>query len=489
MAVRPAPRWLPVLILLVIASGAAAESLQVPDTFPAIQEAIDAAADGDSIIVAAGEYIVGESITFRGKAITLTAAAGPARTRIRMSGSPLRGSIFIFENAEGADSVLEGFTLTGGVGTLMGSRYGGAILCLEGSRPTLKNLIASENAATYGGALCCFQASPTVVDCSLSGNHVTCGGGAYCDASSPVFIGCTVEGNRGSYTSSGIHSKNGSTPVLRNCRIVSNMTYYGGGVDSFESSPYLENCIIAANRAGQGGGVYVSRDAAMTLRNCTICGNAADQGADIIASAGLDIKNCIIWGYSPSPELDPPDEAHCLVGEDPLFVKEGRYDFENFNSRLVGGTYQEMPAFVLEEGDFHLRAGSLAIDAGDRDAAPPLDIDGTPRPQGIAPDIGAYEYVEQSQISFLRGDANSDGGRDIGDVLFMLGFIVRGCTIVPECFETADANDDGELDISDPVALLFQLFPLDGAGEGALPGCGLDTTPDILSCTSYPGCK
>jgi hypothetical protein len=473
----------------VIASLAAAENLEVPDTFPTIQEAMAAAGNGDCITVAAGEYIVEESLSFGGKAITLVSAAGPARTSISMSGSPSRGSVFIFEYAEGADAVIEGFTLTGGVGTLTSTRYGGGILCLEGSRPTLRNLIVSGNSASYGGALCCFEASPTVVDCSLSGNRVTCGGGAYCDASSPVFINCTIEGNRGSYTSSGVHSKNGSAPVLRDCRIVGNMTYYGGGVDSFESSPYLENCIITANRATLGGGVYVSGNAAMTLRNCTISGNSADQGANVMASADLDIKNCILWSSTSSSEPVLPTSACCLVGQDPLFVKAGTYDFQRFQSRLLGGTYQEMPAFVVEAGDFHLESGSLAIDAGDGDSAPPLDIAGTPRPQGTAPDIGAYEYVNASETAFVRGDANSDGDRDIGDVLFMLGFVVRGAAVVPDCFKTADVNDDGEVDISDPVALLFQLFPVNGAGEGGLAVCGLDRTPDLLPCNSYPNCK
>jgi hypothetical protein len=43
-------------------------------------------------------------------------------------------------------------------------------------------------------------------------------------------------------------------------------------------------------------------------------------------------------------------------------------------------------------GDFRLRKGSPAIDAGSPDLAPKTDIAGTPRPQGDAVDLGAYEY-------------------------------------------------------------------------------------------------
>ena len=41
--------------------------------------------------------------------------------------------------------------------------------------------------------------------------------------------------------------------------------------------------------------------------------------------------------------------------------------------------------------DFHLLAGSPAIDAADPAAATMPDFDGTPRPQGARADLGAFE--------------------------------------------------------------------------------------------------
>ncbi len=43
--------------------------------------------------------------------------------------------------------------------------------------------------------------------------------------------------------------------------------------------------------------------------------------------------------------------------------------------------------------DLRLKEGSPAIDAGVRESAPSLDITKAPRPQGPAPDIGAYEFT------------------------------------------------------------------------------------------------
>jgi hypothetical protein len=42
--------------------------------------------------------------------------------------------------------------------------------------------------------------------------------------------------------------------------------------------------------------------------------------------------------------------------------------------------------------DFHLKQGSIAVDAGTPNNAPQVDYDGSSRPQGSGYDIGAFEY-------------------------------------------------------------------------------------------------
>ena len=79
-------------------------------------------------------------------------------------------------------------------------------------------------------------------------------------------------------------------------------------------------------------------------------------------------------------------------------------DFSHTDARisntLVGGgapgtdNLDLDPLFVdPEQGDFRLRDGSPAIDAGTADGAAVVDLDGNERPLGGGVDMGAYEYV------------------------------------------------------------------------------------------------
>ncbi len=451
-----------------------------------IQEAIASAQSGDTVLVPPGEYSILAPIDFLGKAITLKSQVGSASTVLRMSGDRDRASVVVFQSGEGDGSVLEGFTITSGAGTGMGNQVGGGILCVGGSHPTLKDLVVIENTATYGGGLYCQDSSPTLIRCTLSRNRVTCGGGAYCTASSPTFIDCTIEGNLAGYASSGVHSKDGSSPHLYGCKILGNSTYYGGGVDAFGGSPVLVNCVLAGNRANQGGAAYVSYGSSMSLTNCTIWGNSAwEQGGGIqwIDAPPL-LRNCIITGNFPETVVYPG--SNCMVRGDPLFADPGRYDFNRF--RDIGRAPVSLPDFIVQYPDFNLREGSPAIDMGNAQEAPLTDLEGRPRACGRTVDIGAFEYCGTSFQGFRRGDPNLDGSPDLSDAIFVLIHLFAGEPAELPCRESADVNADQGVDISDVTGLLSYLFLNGDPPQDPFRLCGTDPSQDDAGCRTYPGC-
>jgi hypothetical protein len=170
-----------------------------------IQEAIDAAVDTDEILVAPGMY--NESIDFLGKAIWLHSSDGAEVTIIDAEGS---GTVVICESGEGPDTVLEGFTITGG-------------------------------SAEYGGGMYNGSSSPTVINCTFSGNSADHGGGMYNGSSSPTvtFLGNTSGGG------AAVYNLYGSVTVI-NCTFSQNTATSagGGGLFNDQSNLLVANCIF-----------------------------------------------------------------------------------------------------------------------------------------------------------------------------------------------------------------------------------------------------
>jgi hypothetical protein len=286
--------------------------------FDNIQSGIDAAIDGDTVLVAPAEYVINEPITFRGKAITVKSEAGSDETNIRMdtpTNSDL-GSVVIFESNETTTSVLDGFTITGGKGSGPQNASAGGGIYFGASSGTIKNCAIIQNTATYGGGVICWDNSFVILNnCTITENSVTgFGGGVFSVQNSSVTMtDCIIHGNSvtGTITAragygGGISCTENSTVTLSDCKITDNSAGMGGGGAYFaktNTASSIINCIITGNSAGNWGagvGCEVNENP-LAMTNCVIACNIARQGIGGVActlGAGATICNCTIWGNS-----------------------------------------------------------------------------------------------------------------------------------------------------------------------------------------------
>ena len=231
--------------------------------FQMIQEGIDAASDGDTVIVAEGTYV--ENILFNGKNIVLrsTDPLDPTVVAATIIDGGRADSVVAFDGNEGQDCLLTGFTVQNGKAYQGGGIYGG--LPLPGTRATVRGNVLTDNIATgAGGGL---YACSGILEKNVICENTAIGEGA---------------------VGGGIVACNG---VVQNNLLVQNSADSdGGGV--YGCHGILQNNLILQNSAGRwGGGLDFCRG---MLLNNTIVGNfAGDRGGGISRLEGV-ARNCIL---------------------------------------------------------------------------------------------------------------------------------------------------------------------------------------------------
>ena len=142
-----------VLLAAAVVHQANAVIINVPGDQPTIQAGIDAAMNGDEIVVAPGTYF--ESIDFLGKPITVRSTDPTDPMVVVNTVIDGTGNFHVVQcvSGEGPNTVLDGFTLTGGNanGDFPDDRGGG--MYNDGSSPTVINCSFNGNSAEYGGGM------------------------------------------------------------------------------------------------------------------------------------------------------------------------------------------------------------------------------------------------------------------------------------------------------------------------------------------------
>lgn len=295
-------------------------SITVPDDHPAIQAAIEAAEDGDVIVVKPGKY--SGSIDFIGKNITLSSTNPDdpevvAATIIDAGGV---NSVVSFKSGESEAAILTGFTITGGSGNLetlefviegetreVPSYYGGGVIVLNGSSPTISKNVIVDNVAERGGGILSYGSTPIISDNTIRDNISTGGGGGiFLAYSSATVTNNTVSNNVAGLSGGAVAiSGSGELPSLIEGNTFSENRADNGGVFSiFESDPEIRNNTLINNFATQGGGgiFMVSSKATLVANDITdnTAGNAGGGLAVYFGSEPLIEENNIVGNEADS---------------------------------------------------------------------------------------------------------------------------------------------------------------------------------------------
>ena len=295
---------------------------------------------------------------------------------------------------------------------------------------TVTGSAISGNSASYGG--CIFNGGKlTVTGSTISGNSADGGAGIYNNGNLTV-TGCTIRGNSASENAGGID--NDAILTITDCTISGNSSAEGGGILNLDSSALtVTGSTISGNSASYGGGIDNYGQFAAT--NCTISGNSAtDGGGGIYLYGVLTVTDCTISGNSapsgggifaaqPCSSATPPAKATVAAS---IFANTAggnivREDASSIFVSLGHNLFTDTPAVPLDATDLvntdprlgplannggltltcALLPGSPAIDAGVAIPGVTTDQRGVPRPQGHAPDIGAFEVVGPTPTALM----------------------------------------------------------------------------------------
>src|SRR5882762_265898 len=407
-----------VILALLLNTAALASIINVPAAQPTIQAGINAAQNGDTVLVAPGTYT--ENINFLGKAITVKSSKGASLTII--DGGNV-GTVVTFDTNETPSSILSGFTLQHGISTVSSLNRGAGVYVYFAS-PTIKNNVIQNNIGSIGAAIGVYYGSPLIRGNTIKSNSMPEGYGAISvdGPGSTQIVGNVIRNNTAHIGSCGAILLDGSSSTtIQNNIIAGNVVNglspasVGGGICMWNILPFMSPAnaliiqnLIYGNTAGQGAGIYVfvPSGARPIFVNNTIVGSSSSPQGSAVYITGYDDQaqffNNLMIGprgtnavfcdslYDQTPPTFVDNDAFSVKGTGLL----GTCSLES----SLNGNISVDPLFV---NTYHLRVGSPVIDIGDN-AAPDLPATDLAHGQriinankGLAAvvDLGAYEFA------------------------------------------------------------------------------------------------
>lgn len=438
------------IAMFLLALNGISQTISVPGDQPSIQAAIDAASNGDTILVEEDSYY--ENIDFKGKPITVASrfildgdTSHISRTIINgnKSDDPDYASVVTMRSGEDTTSILMGFTITGGSGTYVTQVFadhpdyvyfaGGGILIYNSGGKIIHNIVEENhisapenmvNGAIGCGILAAVNHNHTAIirgnlirNNSGTGHYAWGGGiglhGGRCIAENNiirdnVLDSAHIAGGGGIFFEDELQPGTIEETIIRNNRISGNtaISYddwgLGGGIAL--ASPYLDvlvyNNLIYRNQAQYGGGFWAWKNSCKAYNNTILNNESLIGGNNVYVDneTQMTLINNIIWSDTPKEveEIGFWDASNSSLRL-----------FHNILSESINPTYpvsKEGNSYLdpeLDSGTFELGPSSPAVGRGidtmwigsEWFVAPARDINGFLRPADAdqSVDIGAFE--------------------------------------------------------------------------------------------------
>ncbi len=322
-------RLLVVLCILTASARSSAQTSFVVDQsgggdYTTIQNALIFTISHPESVVFVNEGTYVERINLIGKAVQLI-AQGPGTI---IDGNS-NGTVIKCISGEKSDTIISGFTVINGTGTLAFGQLRGGGLYADDSNPTVTGCTFRNNSAYYGGGVYMNSGvdEQTISECTFDNNTSSFGGGLYNFYSPSQSISeCKFTNNRAEEHGGAIYSfaSSGLNPRITDCEFARNSATFqggavynsvcdatitrslfvnnfagdrGGGIFSVSGDPTISNCEFRVNRSGSiGGGVYsgYSRTFESKITNCAFVANhaAAEGGGLYVEHSGPLVTNC-----------------------------------------------------------------------------------------------------------------------------------------------------------------------------------------------------
>ncbi len=446
----------PIICLLVLPSLAAGRVVNVATTAD-MQNAVRNAWSGDEIIIAPGTYQPTVYLTISANNVTVRGATGdPADVVIRGAGM----------NVNPGNGPREGFALYADDITIrdltVAEYYYHAIHFGVGAdRMHIDNVVTRNNGQQH-----------------IKGAKPNVGGIIENTLCEQTYVR-TNEPNdpRGYDYVGGIDLHGGRDFIIRDT-MVRNIMGAGGDADGSifawneSANVTVERCIVIGGNRGicfgnNSGGRYGYDVDGGIIRNCFVYARTgatpdpnqpwlgdADIGIDLAFVRNVKVYHNTIWtnsdGYGRTVQFYDSwslpnvnlDLSRNIIRGNIRDWTGGRY---TASDNITGGTARANWFVDAANADFHLTRNAVgAIDQVAALADVPTDIDGHPRPLGLAADIGADEL--------LAGDINGDNSVDAIDLL-TLATAFNTSVGHPDYNLSADLNSDGIINAIDLLIL------------------------------------